>query len=76
MRNVTIFDGLVDQANAQAGDLELIRLQRFDNETDMCEECEEAIHPKRLAALPGVTTCLDCQTQFEQEGVQFKVKAV
>jgi DnaK suppressor protein len=27
----------------------------------ICQECEEEIHPKRLAAVPSATFCLRCQ---------------
>lgn len=31
-----------------------------------CDECDGAIAPARLAALPEVTTCLACQTRRER----------
>jgi phage/conjugal plasmid C-4 type zinc finger TraR family protein len=31
-----------------------------------CAVCEEPIPPKRLQALPGVQTCVDCQTDLEK----------
>ena len=31
----------------------------------VCEECEGPIAPKRLAALPEVTTCVVCQSRLE-----------
>jgi phage/conjugal plasmid C-4 type zinc finger TraR family protein len=30
-----------------------------------CSVCEEAIPPQRIAALPGVQTCVECQTDLE-----------
>ena len=37
-------------------------LQRIENNTyGICSECEEAISPKRLAALPWAKFCISCQ---------------
>lgn len=33
----------------------------------VCEECQEAIHDDRLAALPTATRCLPCQAQADRE---------
>ncbi len=30
-----------------------------------CTVCEEAINPRRLAALPGATRCVGCQPAFD-----------
>ncbi len=36
----------------------------------LCLECEEPIHPKRLAAAPWAARCLRCQSEAEaQDGV-------
>ena len=32
-----------------------------------CEDCDQEIPPKRLAAIPGVTRCITCQTLVEQK---------
>jgi RNA polymerase-binding transcription factor DksA len=34
-------------------------------------ECEEAISPARLRALPEVQTCVRCQDRIERLGRQF-----
>ncbi len=47
---------LVDQA--------LLRLE--DDEYGTCQNCEKAIHPKRLAAIPWARYCLSCQELVEQ----------
>ena len=31
----------------------------------VCEHCEEAIHPKRLAALPWAPLCIQCQEEAD-----------
>jgi DnaK suppressor protein len=33
----------------------------------VCEVCRSSIGPQRLAALPEVTTCRDCQERVERE---------
>ena len=32
----------------------------------ICQECDEAIHPKRLAALPWATFCIRCQEALDR----------
>ena len=34
----------------------------------VCEECEEEIHPKRLAAIPWAALCVICQEAADHEG--------
>ena len=31
-----------------------------------CAECDDPIHPARLAALPEITTCIECATEAER----------
>lgn len=47
---------LIDQA--------LLRLE--DDEYGLCQNCEEPINPKRLAAIPWARYCLNCQELVEQ----------
>jgi DnaK suppressor protein len=43
-------------------------LRRMDAGTfGMCAECEESIHPKRLAAIPWASTCIVCQSAADRE---------
>ncbi len=37
-----------------------------DDEYGLCQNCEEEINPKRLAAVPWARYCLDCQQLLEQ----------
>lgn len=37
-----------------------------DDEYGICQNCEEEINPKRLAAVPWARYCLDCQELREQ----------
>jgi DnaK suppressor protein len=34
----------------------------------VCEQCEEEIHPKRLAAIPWAALCVICQEAADREG--------
>ena len=36
-----------------------------ENSATVCGECEEAIPEARRQALPGVQTCVDCQSLIE-----------
>ncbi|CAN5434569.1 TraR/DksA family transcriptional regulator [soil metagenome] len=47
---------LVDEA--------LLRIE--DDEYGFCQNCEKAILPKRLAAIPWARYCLDCQELVEK----------
>ena len=47
---------LVDEA--------LLRID--DDEYGLCQNCENEINPKRLAAIPWARYCLDCQELLEQ----------
>lgn len=47
---------LVDEA--------LLRVE--DDEYGVCQNCEKAINPKRLAAIPWARYCLSCQELVEQ----------
>lgn len=42
----------------------LLRIE--DDEYGFCQNCEKAITPKRLAAIPWARYCLDCQELVEQ----------
>ncbi|MBE7516855.1 MAG: TraR/DksA family transcriptional regulator [Chloracidobacterium sp.] len=37
-----------------------------DEEYGKCQNCEKAINPKRLGAIPWARYCLDCQALLEQ----------
>jgi DnaK suppressor protein len=42
-----------------------------DGSFGVCEECGEAIHPKRLEARPETTLCIKCKEEQEREEQQF-----
>ena len=37
-----------------------------DGSFGMCQECEEDIHPKRLAAVPWAAYCIQCQEAVDR----------
>jgi DnaK suppressor protein len=41
-----------------------------DGSYGICIQCEEAISPKRLAALPWAARCIDCQEAADRNGVE------
>jgi DnaK suppressor protein len=46
-------------------------LQRIDDASfGTCIECERAINPKRLAAVPWAPRCIQCQEAADQEGLE------
>jgi RNA polymerase-binding transcription factor len=53
---------LVERANKLALALERLR----GGEYGVCQECDEAIAPARLRAMPEVTTCVRCQDRLER----------
>ena len=55
---------LVDRVNRLSAALERLR----SGEYGTCVECEEAISPARLRALPEVQTCVRCQDRIERIG--------
>jgi RNA polymerase-binding transcription factor len=55
---------LVDRVNRLSAALERLR----SGEYGTCVECEEAISPARLRALPEVQTCVRCQDRIERAG--------
>ena len=63
---------LRERAHRLAGALERVR----DGLYGVCEECEEAIAPARLAALPEVTTCLGCQHRRELTALRGELEFV
>ncbi|MCX6596240.1 MAG: TraR/DksA family transcriptional regulator [Acidobacteria bacterium] len=43
-------------------------LQRIQQQTyGICDECEESISPKRLAAIPWAPLCIKCQHSADQQ---------
>jgi DnaK suppressor protein len=41
----------------------------------MCEECEEDIHPKRLAAIPWASLCIVCQEGLDRNRENVRMRA-
>src|SRR6266545_4967756 len=53
---------LVERANRLAEALERLR----GGDYGVCQECDEAIAPARLMAMPEVMTCVRCQDRLER----------
>jgi DnaK suppressor protein len=60
-------DSLNESERSRVGEIEeaIARLDRGDY--GACVDCEEAIDPRRLAALPWAKRCFSCQTAFDRE---------
>ena len=39
----------------------------------VCQECDQEIHPKRLAAMPWAALCIQCQEAVDQNLEDFQV---
>ena len=44
----------------------LVRIE--DDEYGICQNCQEEVNPKRLAAIPWARYCLDCQ-ELQEKGL-------
>jgi DnaK suppressor protein len=53
---------LVERANRLVEALERLRVGEYG----VCQECDEAIAPARLKAMPEVMTCVRCQDRLER----------
>lgn len=54
-----------DRASAMLADIRAA-IQRIDNGTyGVCEDCDEDISARRLAAVPWALRCIKCQEAFE-----------
>ncbi len=61
IRNVDRFSSLLREVKAA--------LRRIgDGSFGICSECERAISPKRLAAVPWAPRCIQCQDASDQQG--------
>jgi DnaK suppressor protein len=61
IRNVDRDSTLLRQVKAALGRI-------HDGGFGTCIECEEAISPKRLAAVPWATRCIHCQNASDRDG--------
>ena len=48
----------------------LARIQ--DGSFGTCQQCEEEIHPKRLAAVPWAAFCIHCQEAIDRNSEEFR----
>jgi DnaK suppressor protein len=44
-----------------------------DGSFGICQECEEDIHPKRLAAVPWAAFCIRCQEAVDRNSEEFEI---
>jgi DnaK suppressor protein len=65
-RDLTI--GNVDRASTLLRDVKAALRRIHDGSFGTCSECEWAISPKRLAAVPWVPRCIQCQSAADRDG--------
>jgi RNA polymerase-binding transcription factor DksA len=58
---------LLHELKERVASLERASSPNVDDEYGKCKQCGAAIHPDRLAVLPGVETCVRCARADEQE---------
>ena len=44
-----------------------------DGSFGICQQCEEDIHPKRLAAVPWAAFCIHCQEAVDRNSEEFEM---
>ena len=44
-----------------------------DGSFGICQQCEEDIHPKRLAAVPWAAYCIQCQEAVDRNSEEFEM---
>jgi DnaK suppressor protein len=42
----------------------------------VCQECEEEIHPKRLAAIPWASLCIHCQEALDRHREELHIHSI
>jgi DnaK suppressor protein len=65
-RDLTIQN--VDRVSSLLRDVKAALRRISDGSFGTCSECERAISPKRLAAVPWAPRCVQCQDVSEQRG--------
>lgn len=58
----------VDRESTLLRQVRAARRRVLDQTFGTCIECDEAISPKRLAAVPWAPRCIRCQDAFDREG--------
>jgi len=58
----------VDRESTLLGDVKAALLRIHDGSFGTCTECDWAISPKRLAAVPWASRCIECQEAADSDG--------
>jgi DnaK suppressor protein len=61
----------LDHNARQARDLRIALAKLKDGTYGICEECEEPIAPRRLAAVPCARLCVKCQSAAESKHAHY-----
>jgi DnaK suppressor protein len=71
-------DLAISQIDRQSKQLRNVRaaLRRIgDGRFGICEQCDEDIAPKRLAAIPWASLCIECQEAEERNRLKARISA-
>jgi DnaK suppressor protein len=60
----------VDRESSLLREVKAALLRIHDGSFGVCTECEWAINPKRLAAVPWASRCIECQETADSDGQQ------
>ena len=66
----TLAVGNLDRDYRQLRSVRLALTRIQDGTFGVCQQCEDPIHPKRLAALPWAACCVPCQEAIDGESGQ------
>ena len=58
----------VDRESTLLGDVKAALLRIHDGSFGTCTDCDWAISPKRLAAVPWASRCIECQEAADSDG--------
>jgi len=58
----------VGRESTMLGDVKAALLRIHDGSFGTCTECDWAISPKRLAAVPWASRCIECQEAADSDG--------
>ena len=64
----------IDRQSKQLQDVRAALRRIREGTFGVCEECEEEIHPKRLAAIPWASFCIVCQETVDRNRQERQIR--
>ena len=65
----------IDRESKQLRDARTALRRIREGTFGLCEQCEEDIHPKRLAAIPWASLCVVCQEELDGKSEKMRMRA-